>query len=118
MAGRYFSEAVQFGVVKFNLERNNGIIRCELCGKQIFSIGECHFDHIVPYAKGGISTLENCQILCVECNLKKSDKEVRDIFIEEKARQFLNGKSFREEAKPTPVAVPHDLYLLRMTSIP
>ena len=76
MAGRNFSESVQFGVVKANLEKNNGIIQCELCGKQIFSIGECHFDHIVPYAKGGSSTLENCQILCVECNLKKSDKEL------------------------------------------
>ena len=71
MAGRNFSEAVQFGVVKSNLEKNKGIIQCELCGKQIFSIGECHFDHIVPYAKGGTSTLDNCQILCVECNLKK-----------------------------------------------
>ena len=42
MAGRNFSEAVQFGIVKANLEKNNGIIQCELCGKQIFSIGECH----------------------------------------------------------------------------
>ena len=97
MAGRNFSEAVQFSVVKSNLEKNNGIIQCELCGKQIFSIGECNFDHIVPYAKGGTSTIENCQILCVECNLKKSDKELKDIVMEEKARQFLNGISFKEE---------------------
>ena len=107
MAGRNFSEAVQFGVVKANLEKNNGIIQCELCGKQIFSIGECHFDHIVPYAKGGSSNLENCQILCVECNLRKSDKELKDIVIEEKARQFLSGMSFKEEpAKPAVVTVP------------
>ena len=115
MAGRNFSEAVQFGVVKSNLERNNGIIQCELCGKQIFSIGECHFDHIVPYAKGGSSTLENCQILCVECNLKKSDKELKDIVMEEKARQFLSGKSFREEAKPDPVTIPQDTTDSKMT---
>lgn len=107
MAGRNFSEAVQFGVVKSNLEKNNGIIQCELCGKQIFSIGECHFDHIVPYAKGGTSTLDNCQILCVECNLKKSDKELKDILMEEKARQFLSGMSFEAEpAKPVTVIVP------------
>lgn len=92
MAGRSFSEAIQFGVVKNNLEENKGKIKCELCGKQLFSIGECHFDHIIPYAKGGKSTLENCQILCVDCNLKKSDKELQDIIMEEKARQFLSGK--------------------------
>lgn len=97
MAGRNFSEAIQFGVVKLNLEKNNGKIQCELCGKQIFSIGECHFDHIIPYAKGGSSSLENCQILCIECNLKKSDKELKDILMEEKARQFLSGKSFNED---------------------
>lgn len=105
MAGRIFSEAVQFSIVKSNLERNNGIIQCELCEKQIFYIGECHFDHIVPYAKGGASTLENCQILCVDCNLKKSDKELRDIVLEEKARHFLNGKSFKEEVKTTSATI-------------
>ncbi len=115
MAGRNFSEAVQFGVVKSNLERNNGIIQCELCGKQIFSIGECHFDHIVPYAKGGSSTLENCQILCAECNLKKSDKELKDIVMEEKARQFLSGKSFREENKPAPATIPPNTTDSKMT---
>ena len=107
MAGRNFSESIQFGVVKSNLEKNDGKIQCELCGKQIFSIGECHFDHVIPYAKGGSSTLDNCQILCVECNLKKSDKELKEMLMEEKARQFLSGKSLctekREENKVAPV---------------
>ena len=116
MAGRNFSEAVQFGVVKSNLEKNKGIIQCELCGKQIFSIGECHFYHIVPYAKGGTSTLDNCQILCVECNLKKSDKELKDIVMEEKARQFLGGMSFKEEpTKPVAVPVPQSNTDSKMT---
>lgn len=97
MAGRYFSDAIQFAVVKSNLEQNNGNIQCELCGKQIFSIGECHFDHIIPYAKGGPSSADNCQILCVDCNLKKSDKELKDVVMEEKARQFLSGKPFNED---------------------
>ena len=104
MAGRNFSEAIQFGVVKANLEKHNGKIQCELCGKQIFSIGDCHFDHIIPYAKGGTSTLENCQILCIECNLKKSDKELKEIALEEKARQFLSGKSFKEDANKEDLA--------------
>lgn len=98
MAGRFFSDAIQFGVVKANLEKNNGKIQCELCGKQIFTIGECHFDHIIPYAKGGASSLENCQILCAACNLKKSDKELQEIVLEEKARKFLSGKSLKQDA--------------------
>lgn len=105
MAGRYFTEAIQFGVVKANLEKNKGRILCELCGKQITSIRECHFDHIVPYAKGGASTLENCQILCVACNLKKRDRELQEIALEEKARRFLSGKSLETEP-PKPVEAP------------
>ena len=105
MAGRTFSDAVQFAVVKTNLENNNGCIRCELCKKQIFAIGECHFDHIIPYAKGGQSSFDNCQILCIECNLKKTDKELKDIIMEEKARQFLSGNSLQQhEDKPINVS--------------
>ena len=99
MAGRNFSDAIQFEVVKANLEKHNGQIQCEMCGKQIYSIGECHFDHIIPYAKGGSSTLDNCQILCIECNLKKSDKELKDVILEEKAKQFLSGKTIFEDKK-------------------
>ena len=97
MAGRYFSDAIQFAVVKDNLEKHNGQIRCEMCGKQIFTINECHFDHIIPYAKGGSSTFDNCQILCIECNLKKSDKEIKDVILEEKAKQFLSSKTFSKD---------------------
>lgn len=98
MAGRSFSEAIQFAIVKKNLEENNGKIQCELCGKQIFSIGESHFDHIIPYSKGGKSSLDNCQLLCVECNLKKSDKEFKELVMEEKALRFLSGKSINIES--------------------
>ena len=33
-----------------------------------------HADHIVPFAKGGRTTVENGQLLCPSCNHKKSDK--------------------------------------------
>lgn len=32
-----------------------------------------HADHIKPWAKGGPTTAENCQMLCRDCNLRKSD---------------------------------------------
>ena len=57
------------------------------------SKSECHFDHILAYAKGGKSTLENCQILCTDCNLSKSDKEMHDFILEEKAKKFMSGET-------------------------
>lgn len=80
MSNRDFSDSIKLEVIKANLEKNNGKICCEVCGTQLSSIKECHFDHIHPFAKGGKSTLENCQLLCADCNLKKNDKrEVDDI---------------------------------------
>lgn len=49
-------------------KRDNG--RCVECN----STNKLHFDHIVPVAKGGANTVENIQILCASCNLKKGDK--------------------------------------------
>ena len=89
-----------YSIVKENLEKNDGIIKCEICGKQLHSISECHFDHIVPYAKGGKSVKDNCQILCESCNLSKSDKQLKEFALEEKARAFLRGETI-DEIKPT-----------------
>ena len=66
-----------FKLIKANLEKHNGKICCELCGNNLSSIKECHFDHVYPFVKGGKSTLENCQLLCAACNLKKNDKETK-----------------------------------------
>ena len=65
---RDFSDSIKYSVVRENLEKNNGRICCEICGKELKSINEGHFDHIEAYAKGGKSTKDNCQILCSNCN--------------------------------------------------
>lgn len=49
---------------------NGGV--CPYCGEH-FELSEMHADHIKPWAKGGPTTAENCQVLCRDCNLKKSD---------------------------------------------
>jgi hypothetical protein len=50
-------------------ERDRG--KCVLCG----STSNIHFDHELPYSKGGSSITErNIRILCADCNLKKSNK--------------------------------------------
>lgn len=47
--------------------------RCEHCGKT-FDYEFMEADHITPWAKGGRTVIENCQMLCTECNRRKSDK--------------------------------------------
>lgn len=49
-------------------KRDHG--RCVLCGES----KNLHFDHDLPFSKGGTSLLaSNVRLLCVRCNLKKSD---------------------------------------------
>lgn len=58
------------------LNRDN--FKCIFCGKSpATDFGtKLHIDHIVPFSKGGKSTLENLQTLCEECNLGKSDRDI------------------------------------------
>ena len=45
--------------------------KCVLCGSNI----NLHFDHDLPFSKGGTSlTVKNVRLLCMKCNLAKSDK--------------------------------------------
>lgn len=50
--------------------RQNGM--CAMC-KRLFAYAEMAGDHIKPWSKGGLTVPENCQMLCRECNSKKSD---------------------------------------------
>lgn len=51
--------------------RDGGV--CTICKKAV-AFEETHADHKVPFAKGGLTTVENGQTLCVSDNLKKSAK--------------------------------------------
>jgi 5-methylcytosine-specific restriction endonuclease McrA len=45
--------------------------RCVRCGSE----DNLHFDHVLPYSKGGSSLVaENVQLLCARHNLSKSDR--------------------------------------------
>ncbi len=51
--------------------RQNGI--CPIC-QQHFEFSEMEGDHIKPWSKGGLTVQGNCQMLCRDCNSKKTDK--------------------------------------------
>lgn len=46
---------------------------CPIC-KQHFEFEEMEGDHIKPWSKGGHTTPDNCQMLCRNCNGKKTNK--------------------------------------------
>lgn len=47
--------------------------KCQSCNKEI-SLENMEADHIIPYARGGQTILENAQCLCRDCNRQKSAK--------------------------------------------
>ena len=51
-------------------ERQKGI--CVKCKKH-FEIEGMQADHITPWSRGGKTIAENCQMLCADCNRRKSD---------------------------------------------
>ncbi len=64
---RNFDEKVKIS----QYEKQKGI--CPVCGKE-FKITEMEADHILPWIKGGKTTAENCQMLCMADNRTKSGK--------------------------------------------
>jgi hypothetical protein len=56
--------------VKLEVWQRDGA-KCAMCG----AVDELHFDHILPFGKGGTSlTAANVQLLCARHNLAKSDR--------------------------------------------
>ena len=58
--------------------RDRGI--CVSCHRDLSGIlsmwSEEHFDHIIPLRAGGMNDVTNIQLMCADCNLKKSAKAV------------------------------------------
>lgn len=53
--------------------------RCVLCNKDLSNLislqNEENYDHLIPLAHGGINDVTNLQLLCGDCNRRKSDGE-------------------------------------------
>ncbi|MCL2773745.1 MAG: HNH endonuclease [Oscillospiraceae bacterium] len=54
------------------LKRDNS--KCVVCGRSVKDGVILHVDHIIPFSLGGLTTLDNLQTLCAECNIGKSNR--------------------------------------------
>ena len=52
-------------------EKQKGV--CPKCGGT-FELEQMEADHITPWSQGGKTLAENCQMLCRDCNRRKSDR--------------------------------------------
>ena len=64
--GRYIPRDIMLKVVR----RDNHI--CQICFKYVPD-HEIEFDHVIPFSKGGPTTVDNLRLLCRECNRKKTN---------------------------------------------
>lgn len=46
--------------------------RCRQCG----SAEDLHFDHVIPWSRGGANTISNIQLLCGPCNRRKGADDI------------------------------------------
>jgi HNH endonuclease len=63
IAGRIISQEVK------DLVWNRDDGKCAQCDSNV----RLEFDHIIPFSKGGSNTYRNIQLLCEECNRKKTN---------------------------------------------
>jgi 5-methylcytosine-specific restriction endonuclease McrA len=85
-AGMPFTRKGKVAVKQENAEKNDGKNRCEACDAETVPSqqhqkgvtppkNEAQVDHVIPRSKGGDGEPDNGQVLCRECNIKKSDKD-------------------------------------------
>lgn len=68
----YVKPQKRVAFTRFNLFLRDEF-RCQYCGDK----GNLTFDHVVPRARGGVTSWENVVAACSRCNLKKGSKSLR-----------------------------------------
>jgi 5-methylcytosine-specific restriction endonuclease McrA len=61
--------------------------KCRYCGVSN-NTKKCQIDHIIPVSRGGTNDIDNLQLACRDCNLKKYNK----IYAEEKRKTEEKGE--------------------------
>ena len=70
----YVAPQKSVAFTRFNLFLRDEF-RCQYCGSK----GDLTFDHVVPRARGGITSWENVVAACGRCNLRKGSKSLKQV---------------------------------------
>jgi len=73
---RHISKKTIQQVYENNIKKY-GTLTCHLCLKPIL-FGDDSIDHIYPFSKGGLSTVNNLDIAHLICNIKKGNKVLNE----------------------------------------
>lgn len=76
--------------VMLKVVRHDGQI-CQICNQPVPD-NEVHFNHIIPFSKGGPSTAENLRLVHDDCNWEKG-KELKDILSSNPIEHLVNLKN-------------------------
>ncbi|MGZ9810690.1 HNH endonuclease [Pseudoroseicyclus sp. H15] len=68
----YVKPQKRVAFTRFNLFLRDEFL-CQYCGSR----GDLTFDHVVPRARGGVTSWENVVAACGTCNLKKGSKSLK-----------------------------------------
>jgi 5-methylcytosine-specific restriction endonuclease McrA len=70
----YVAPQKRVAFTRFNLFLRDEF-RCQYCGAK----GDLTFDHVVPRAKGGVTSWENVVAACGRCNLRKGSRSLKHV---------------------------------------
>ncbi|UWQ16578.1 HNH endonuclease [Jannaschia sp. M317] len=70
----YVTPQKKVAFTRFNLFLRDEF-SCQYCGSK----GDLTFDHVVPRARGGITSWENVVAACGRCNLRKGSRSLRQV---------------------------------------
>jgi len=81
---------------------------CQYCGSR----GDLTFDHVIPRARGGVTSWENVVAACSKCNLRKGSKSLARAGMNLRRRPAQPGaESLRNVGRKFPPNYLHDSWL-------
>jgi len=92
---------------RFNMFLRDGFC-CQYCGAK----GDLTFDHVVPRARGGVTSWENVVAACSPCNLRKGSKSLRQVNMRlRRAPRRPSAEEMRQIGRRFPPGYLHDSWL-------
>src|SRR3990167_3472162 len=82
----------QINIKKRLINNQKGL--CNLCNKKLI-LNEEIIDHILPKGMGGSKGFENMQLLCGHCNVVKTKKDMKSIWVFRKQKLLSKNSKMK-----------------------